>query len=509
MRRAKIVATIGPASASPEVLRKLIGAGVDVARLNFSHGTLKEHAGTIQAIRDAAEAAGKPVAILQDLQGPRIRVGSLLHPVTVVAGDAVTLTTTTEPGDGQIPVTYAQLPQDVRPGNRIMIDDGLIELRAEAITPLTVQCRVVTGGIITAHKGMNLPGVSVSAPTLAEKDREDLSFGVMHKLDYVALSFVRDPQDLTDARDMIKRLGGDIPIIAKIERPEAIERLEEIIAVADGIMIARGDLATETSPEAVPVVQKRIIRACNRARVPVITATQMLESMTDHPRPTRAEASDVANAVFDGTDAVMLSAETAAGRYPLESVQTMVRIVEAAEAGQQNFRTPDPSQTPLPFPAAICAAAARSAVEIQAKVVVVFTESGTTARLISKERPPAPIIAYTPHDPIRRRMALYWGVLPRATEVTEGARLSERRSPESSRLQSAPGPREEGRVLARPGREGVMGGCNKNTDQLIIELERSLREEKLVKSGDRIVILLGAPVGTRGGTNLMKLHTIS
>lgn len=467
MRRAKIVATIGPVSAPAEVLRRLISAGIDVARLNFSHGTLEEHAATIQTIRDAAEAMGKPVAILQDLQGPRIRVGLLHDPVSVVAGDSVTLTTIADPGGAEIPVTYAELPHDVRPGNRIMIDDGLIELRVEAVSPVTVKCRVVMGGIIKSHKGMNLPGVTVSAPTLSEKDRADLAFGVDHKVEYVALSFVRAPQDLTDARRVIKKLGSDIPLIAKIERPEAIERLEDIIAVADGIMIARGDLATETSPEAVPVMQKRIIDACNRAGVPVITATQMLESMTDHPRPTRAEASDVANAVFDGTDAVMLSAETAAGRYPVESVETMARIVEAAEAAEQTRRVPLASKAPLAFPAAVCVAGAEAAVKTEAKVVVVFTESGTTARLISKQRPPVPIIAYTPHIPIMRRIALYWGVLPRATSV------------------------------------------NQNTDELIIELERSLREEKLVTSGDRIVILLGAPVGTRGSTNLMKLHTIS
>jgi pyruvate kinase len=474
MRRVKIVATIGPASESPDILRKLIAAGLDVARLNFSHGSHEGHARIIGALREAAEAVGKPIAILQDLQGPRIRIGKLSGgPVLVEAGRALTLTTDEEAGPGAIPVTYPHLPADVKPGDRILIDDGLIELAVEGTDAKTVRCRVVTGGTINPNKGMNLPGVAVSAPTLGDKDLEDLAFGLSHGVDYVALSFVRSPEDVTAAREYMKKYGAEAPLIAKIERPEAVERLDDIVAAADGVMIARGDLAVETSPEAVPLIQKRIIRACNQARAVVITATQMLESMTVHPRPTRAEASDVANAVLDGTDAVMLSGETAAGRYPVEAVQTMARIVEAAEAGQEWVPHAAPSPltsllgTPASFPAAVCAAGARAASETGAKVIVAFTETGTTARLLSKERPTVPILAYTPHEPIRRRMALYWGVLPRATRATP------------------------------------------NTDQLIRELERSLRDEKLAGPGDRIVILLGAPVGARGSTNLMKLHTIA
>lgn len=294
-----------------------------------------------------------------------------------------------------------------------------------------------------------------------------MAFGLSHGVDYVGLSFVRGPEDVTRAREWMKKYGADAALIAKIERPEAVERLDEIITVSDGVMIARGDLALETSPEAVPLIQKRIIRSCNQSRTLVITATQMLESMTVSPRPTRAEASDVANAVLDGTDAVMLSGETATGRYPVEAVETMVRIVEAAEQGQDQPPIPAQALSPMPFPVAVCAAGARAARETGAKVVVAFTESGTTARLLSKERPPVPIVAYTPHDTVRRRMALYWGVLPRAMRPIS------------------------------------------NTDELIRELERSLREEKLAGSGDRIIILLGAPTGTRGSTNLMKLHTIS
>ena len=466
MRRAKIVATIGPASDSPEILKKLIAAGLDVARLNFSHGTHDQHAHTIAALREAAESAGRPIAILQDLQGPRIRIGELPAPISITEGQSVTFTVEERAVPGKIPVTYRNLPADVRPGDRVLIDDGLIELVVETTSAPTVTCRAITGGTIRSHKGINLPGIAVSAPTLGEKDRTDLAFGLAHGVDYIALSFVRSPEDLTTARSLITAGGGDAGLIAKIERPEAVDRLEEILSVSDGIMIARGDLAIETSPEAVPLIQKRIIDACNQNRVLVITATQMLESMTEHPRPTRAEASDVANAIFDGSDAVMLSAETAIGRYPVEAVQTMARIVETAEAGADRRTHPVVPRAPVSFPAALCAAGARAAMEIGAKVVVAFTESGTTARLLSKERPLAPIVAYTPHDAIRRRMAMYWGVLPRAMRTIT------------------------------------------NTDELIRELERSLREDKLAEAGDGIVILLGAPAGTRGSTNLMKLHRI-
>jgi pyruvate kinase len=465
MRRAKIVATIGPASNSPEILRKLILAGLDVARLNFSHGTQEEHGRSIKMIREAALGVGRSIAILQDLQGPRIRIGQLDAPVPVTAGQSITLTTDTAEAD-KIPVTYAALPGDVKAGDRILIDDGLIELVVAGTSRNSVETQVITGGLIKSHKGMNLPGVTVSAPTLGEKDRADMAFGLSQSVDYIGLSFVRGPDDLTAARELVRRSGGDAALIAKIERPEAVARLEEILAVSEGVMIARGDLAIETSPEAVPLIQKQIIQACSRSHVPVITATQMLESMTDHPRPTRAEASDVANAVLDGTDALMLSGETAAGRYPIEAVRTMARIIEATESGTQPRPHDDAPGRPLAFPQAICAAGARAASEIRAKVVVAFTESGTTARLLSKERPDVPIVAYTPYEGIRRRMALYWGVLPKA-------------------MRTIP-----------------------NTDELIRELETSLRAEKLADSGDRLVILLGAPAGTAGGTNLMKLHTI-
>jgi pyruvate kinase len=466
MRRVKIVATIGPASSSPVVLKQLIGAGIDVARLNFSHGTHEQHGRTIQAIREVAEVAGRPLSILQDLQGPRIRIGELSAPVWVSTGHSLILSTKEVPPEGHVPVTYPHLSSDVKSGDRILIDDGRIELLVEDSSEETVVCTVVTPGVIKSHKGMNLPGIAVSAPTLGEKDRADLIFGLGHGVDYVALSFVRRPEDVTEAREFITARSANVSLIAKIERPEAVERLAEIVQVADGIMIARGDLAIETSPEAVPWIQKRIIQACNQSRVPVITATEMLESMTENPRPTRAEASDVANAVFDGTDAVMLSEETAVGRYPVEAVETMIRIVEAAEGGDSGKITDMPARFPVSFPLAACAAGARAAAETAAKVIVVFTETGMTARLLSTEKPAVPIIAYTPHEAVRRRMALYKGVVPRSMR-----RIS-------------------------------------NTDELIRELERSLRDEKFAQTGDRIVVLLGAKTGTSGSTSLIKLHTI-
>lgn len=487
MRKAKIVCTIGPASSSPEMLEQLIEAGMNVARLNFSHGTHESHTRAIQAVRHTAQRAGVAVAILQDLQGPRIRVGQLPEAgVTLEVGQRVLLLAgqaAFDPRSGihysgrsvapnytaELPVTYAALAHDVRPGARILINDGLIELKAERVAGDAVDCSVVTGGLVTSHKGLNLPGTAVSAPTLTEKDREDLRFGVAQQVDYVALSFVRGAADIAAARQLIAAQGGEIPLIAKIERPEAIEQLEGILDEADGVMIARGDLGVEMGPEIVPILQKRIILAANRRRKLVITATQMLESMTEHPRPTRAEASDVANAVFDGTDAVMLSAETAAGRYPVEAVRVMDRIVRAAEEGAEPgvVRAAEPApHVSDSFPEAMCAAARSAVATTKADAVVVFSESGATARLMSKQRPAAPIVAVTPSELIRRRMALYWGVVP----------------------------------LTMPRIE--------QTDERVEEIERRLKEEGLAKSGQRIVILSGTIIGRRGGTNVMKLHEV-
>ena len=482
MRKAKIVCTIGPASDSLAMLDRLIEHGMDAARLNFSHGTHESHAAAIKAIRQAAEHQRTAVAIIQDLQGPRIRVGELaVEGIEVRAGQPVRLQTMLARSGGQlgvqsiaiarstvpeIPVTYQYLARDLQPGARILINDGLIELIADRITGGQIECTVTTGGRITSHKGINLPGTPVSAPTFTDKDREDLRFGVAQGVDYVALSFVRGPEDIEAAKKFVAACGGNLPIIAKIERAEAVATLDAILEQADGVMIARGDLGVEMGPEAVPVLQKRIIAEANRRRRLVITATQMLESMTQALRPTRAEASDVANAVFDGTDAVMLSAETAIGAHPVEAAQVMDRIIRAAEEGAEPIWMPkaEGEQGELSFPEAICAAASSAASAITASAIVAFSERGMTARLMSKQRPAAPIIAFTPFEPVRQRMALYWGV----------------------------------RSYTMPQLE--------QTDARVDEAERRLKTEGLVKTGEKIVILSGTQVGQPGGTNLIKLH---
>ncbi|MDH5739080.1 MAG: pyruvate kinase [Nitrospira sp.] len=481
MRKAKIVCTIGPASSASATLSRLITSGMNAARLNFSHGTHASHASAITAIREAADRHGSAVAIIQDLQGPRLRVGLLPKDgVELTAGQVVRLRTSTESEDLsdahvsppppllEIPVTYPALTRDLRPGARVLINDGLIELLADRIMDNRIDCTVIIGGKITSHKGINLPGTAVSAPTLTDKDRHDIQFGVEHGVDYVALSFVRGSQDIDAVRTLLAEHGSNIPIIAKIERAEAVQSLGEILNRADGVMIARGDLGVEMGPEAVPVLQKRIIIEANRRRRLVITATQMLESMTQATRPTRAEASDVANAVFDGTDAVMLSAETAVGSYPVETVQVMDRIIrvaeEEAEPGIILKRQTDLED--LSFPEAICTAAASAAKSVAASAIVAFSEHGTTARLISKQRPSAPIIALTPFEPVRQQMALYWGVCSYATPQIE------------------------------------------QTDARVEEAERHLKSERLVKTGEKIVILSGTRVGQPGGTNLIKLHEV-
>jgi pyruvate kinase len=481
MRKAKIVCTIGPASSSPAILDQLIGNGMNAARLNFSHGTQESHAAAITAIREAAARHDVAVAIIQDLQGPRIRVGHVQKAgIEVTSGQTVRLRTSTQavehhdalttdrPSLPDIPVTYPSLTRDLRVGARVLINDGLIELRADRMTDDLIECTVMTGGTITSHKGINLPGTAVSEPTLTEKDREDMRFGANHGVDYVALSFVRGPQDIDAARTILAQYGCHIPIIAKIERAEAVAALDAILEQVDGVMIARGDLGVEMGPEAVPVFQKRIIGEANRRRRLVITATQMLESMTQARRPTRAEASDVANAVFDGSDALMLSAETAVGAHPIETVQVMDRIIRAAEESTEPGVLPK-RQTDLAnlsIPKAVCIAASSAARAIHANAIVAFSERGMTARLISKQRPGAPILAFTPHETARQQMALYWGVRPFTMPQVE------------------------------------------QTDARIEEAERRLKSAGLVKSGERIVILSGTRAAQPGGTNLIKMHEI-
>jgi len=473
MRKAKIVCTIGPASNQPAILDRLIEGGMDVARLNFSHGTHEWHGRAVKAIREAAGRRRAAVAIIQDLQGPRIRVGGLAEGgVNLVPGHTVRLVASQAqgaPAAPDIPVTYANLTRDVKPGARILIDDGLIELVAVAVGGGAVECQVVTGGRVTSHKGLNLPGTSISEPTLTDKDRADLRFGLAQGVDYVALSFVKGPEDVTEAKQLIAEYGGDAPVIAKIERPEAIDHLDALLDEVDGVMIARGDLGVEMGPEAVPLLQKRIIREANRRRRLVITATQMLESMTHQPKPTRAEASDVANAVFDGTDAVMLSAETAIGSYPVEAVCVMDRIIRAADEGTEPMfaRQPRDNLSVVSFPEAICTSASSAALAVGASAIVAFSELGTTARLLSKQRPTAPIIAFTPFEPVRQRMALYWGVMPHTMLQID------------------------------------------QTDERVREAERRLKAEGLATTGQRIVILSGTQISQPGGTNLMKLHEVA
>ncbi|OGG46355.1 MAG: pyruvate kinase, partial [Candidatus Handelsmanbacteria bacterium RIFCSPLOWO2_12_FULL_64_10] len=391
---------------------------MDVARLNFSHGTQGEHAKAVRLVREAARRAGRPVGILQDLQGPKMRVGPVAAgAVELRAGASFTLTTQAVPGDAScVSTTYKDLARDVKPEDRILLNDGLIELRVAQVEGEAVRCQVVCGGPLSSHKGINLPGVRVSAPALTEKDREDLRFGLAQGVDYVALSFVRRAEDVEEAKRVIREAGADAPVIAKLERPEAIDDLGRVLETADGVMVARGDLGVELSPERVPVLQKQIIEEANRAKSPVITATQMLESMTASPRPTRAEASDVANAIFDGTDAVMLSGETAVGRYPVEAAEMMARIVDEAERSllsRPAFIRRRAGERTLTFPEATAEAACLAAQDLGARAIVAFTQSGATARLISKYRPRCPVIGFTPPGRVVGRMTLYWGVLPR------------------------------------------------------------------------------------------------
>jgi len=467
MTKARIIATVGPASQSPEILAELLLQGVDVFRLNFSHGNHEWHGLMIDEIRNQSRQIGRPVAILQDLQGIKIRTGSVEpDPVVLLTGQSLQLTTESVLGDAeQVSISYPDLPNDVSAGDEILLSDGQIQLRVVATTRTSIECSVLSGGRLVSNQGVNVPGVSVSAPPLTEKDRADLLFGIRKDVDYIALSFVQNANDVSELRAFLDQVDADIPIIAKLEKPSSIENLEGILERADGVMVARGDLGVEMSPEKVPMIQKRVIAEANRCGKLVITATQMLESMIRSPRPTRAEASDVANAVLDGTDAVMLSGETATGKYPVDAVRMMSKIVAQAET--YDVVSPYFEQVDdLSFPQTICISAYHASRAIAAKGIVAFTQSGSTARMISKYRPPVQIWGITPHTRIARRLMLYPGVQT---------------------------------VLMRE-----IG----NVDELITELEDVLIERGLVEPGDKLVILTGAPILERGNTNLMKLHTV-
>ncbi|MGZ7445192.1 pyruvate kinase [Paenibacillus sp. TH7-28] len=471
MRKTKIVCTIGPSSESLENIKKLIMAGMNVARLNFSHGDFEEHGGRIKTIRQASAELGKSIAILLDTKGPEIRTGKLKEePIELVQDEFITLTTEEILGDkNRISITYKELPGDVEAGSTILIDDGLIGLTVVDIQGTEIKCRIVNGGTIKSKKGVNVPGVDISLPGITEKDANDIKFGIEQGIDFIAASFVRKASDVLEIRQLLEKHNAThIQIISKIENQQGVDNLDEILEVSDGLMVARGDLGVEIPAEDVPLVQKRMIEKCNRVGKPVITATQMLDSMQRNPRPTRAEASDVANAIFDGTDAIMLSGETAAGKYPVESVLTMARIAEKAESGLEYreifIKQSNAQQTTVTE--AISQAVANSALELNAKAIITSTETGYTARMVSKYRPKAPIIAVTTEDQTLRRLALNWGVTP------------------------------------------VKGQVASSTDEMFDKAMKGGLDSGVVKEGDLVVITAGVPLGRSGSTNLIKIGQI-
>lgn len=471
MRKTKIVCTIGPSSESLPALKQLIEAGMNVARLNFSHGDFEEHGNRIRNIREACRELNKTVAILLDTKGPEIRTGKLKEDsYELIQDEHIVLTTEELIGDNKrISVTYKDLPRDVRAGSTILIDDGLIGLTVVDVRGSEIECRIVNGGTIKSKKGVNVPGVRISLPGITEKDANDIVFGIEQGIDFIAASFVRKASDVLEIRQLLEEHNAPhIQIISKIENQEGVQNLDEILEVSDGLMVARGDLGVEIPAEEVPLVQKRMIKKCNYVGKPVITATQMLDSMQRNPRPTRAEASDVANAIFDGTDAIMLSGETAAGKYPVESVQTMSRIAVRAESALEHreifIRQSAAQQTTITE--AISQSVANSALDLDAKAIITPTESGYTARMVSKYRPKSTIIAVTRNEQVMRRLCLIWGVLP------------------------------------------IQGEEARNTDEMFqLAVDDSIKAG-LIRLGDLVIITAGVPVGRSGTTNLMKVHHV-
>lgn len=472
MRRTKIVATIGPACDSPEMIIRLLEAGMDVARLNFSHGTHEEHARRITNLRNAAKKLDRPLTIIQDLQGPKIRTGRLVDhkPVRLVAGQEFTITIHETLGTAEkVSTTYHALPSDVKENDRILLSDGLIELRVLESNAEEVRTEVVFGGELRENQGINLPGVNVSAPALTTKDIEDLNFGLKQDIDYVALSFVRRSNDLHHIKQLIEDAGKNTPVIAKIEKPEALEDLQGILEATDAIMVARGDLGVEMPAEQVPVVQKQLIEAANLMGKPVITATQMLDSMIRNPRPTRAEVSDVANAIIDGTDAVMLSGETANGSYPIEAVQIMARIAETAEASGRHGDIQSSSQgVSLQVPTknvatAISAAAVAIVNTLPIRAIVIFSMSGISAQLVAQLRPTVPVMAFTPNEDVYNRLNLVWGVVP------------------------------------------IMSTYIERLDDLGLHVREILLARGYAQAGDSVVMTGGHPISARGRTNFVKV----
>lgn len=470
LRRTKIVATIGPATSSPEILRELIEAGATTLRLNFSHGTHDDHQRSIRLIRQVSFELNQPVGILQDLQGPKIRLGRFEQgSITLQKGDPFTLTSHLQPGTQDISsVTYELLANEVPAGANILLDDGRVEMKVERVDVVNraLHCRVVVGGVLSNNKGVNFPGVYLSIRALTEKDKIDLMFGLDQGVDWVALSFVRNPQDVLEIKELISNAGKNVPVIAKIEKHEAIEQMEAVLSLCDGVMVARGDLGVELPAEDVPILQKRLIKTANRLGIPVITATQMLDSMVGNPRPTRAEISDVANAILDGTDAVMLSNETAVGKYPVEAVETMARIAERIEREQSSDKAFE-SMPGRSIPNAISQAVGRIAEQLQAAAIMPLTKTGATARNVSKFRPNKPILAVTPHVDVARQLQLVWGVRPLL-------------------------------VLNLP-----------STGQTFQAALNVAQEKGLLRQGDLVVMTAGTLQGVAGSTDLVKVELVT
>lgn len=470
MRRTKIVCTIGPASDSLDKMKQMISKGMNVARLNFSHGTHEEHAKRVQLVREASGELGTVVGIMLDTKGPEIRTGLLAaDKITLVAGNNIVLTTEEIQGSAdRLSISYKGLSNDVQPGSKILLADGLVELEVLSVENTEILCKIVNGGEIGSRKNVNLPGVVANLPAVTEKDVADILFAVEHGLDFIAASFVRTASDVLDVRRVLEEHNSEIQIIAKIENHQGVENIEEILKVADGIMVARGDLGVEIPTEEVPLIQKMIIQKCNKVGKPVITATQMLDSMINNPRPTRAEATDVANAIFDGTDAIMLSGETASGKYPIEAVEMMDRIGVRTERalgfdeilGRKEIA---PTRTVTD---AISYATCSTALDLGATAILTSTKSGHTARMVSKYRPKARIIAVTPKMDVVRKLSLVWGVMPLLVSETTG------------------------------------------TDEMIAASIQTALAANYIKCGDLVVITAGVPVGVPGTTNLLKVHIV-
>jgi pyruvate kinase len=468
-RRTKIVATLGPASSEPARMRELIEAGVNVFRINFSHGTAEVHRTNVERVRAIAAELGVNVGILQDLQGPKIRVGKFAeNQIDLVVGAPFALTCDdASPGDAtRVGVTYPGLCQDVKPGDSLLLDDGRLALKVEAVQGATIRTVVTLGGVLSNNKGINIPEADLSIPALTDKDVEDLEIGARLDVDWVAMSFVRSRDDLLLARHYLARAGSTAKLMAKIEKPSAVERFAEILREVDGVMVARGDLGVELPPERVPQIQKMLIRACLEAGKPVVTATQMLESMIHNPTPTRAEASDVANAIYDGTDAVMLSAETAVGEYPVEAVKMMARIARTVEGDERYIADMrDHALTPDETTAdAVSKGACDMAYALSAELIVTFSASGTTAQRVARHRPSAPVLAITPSERVYRQLSIVWGVMPHLSADIA------------------------------------------STDEMVGVATQVLTERKVIEPGTRFVITAGVPFGMRGTTNMIRVE---